>query len=76
MKHRGRVDNPHGPDFIRTLEIIFCAFWAENYFIKVFIPFIGVSNGNFLLAQQLHQHIHARCSTQKHKGDYQGINNE
>ncbi len=25
-----------------TLEIIFCAFLAENYFVKVLIPFIGV----------------------------------
>jgi len=23
-------------------EIIFCAFLAENYFVKVLIPFIGV----------------------------------
>jgi hypothetical protein len=27
---------------ISTLEIIFCAFLAENYFVKVLIPFIGV----------------------------------
>jgi len=27
---------------ISTLEIICCAFLAENYFVKVLIPFIGV----------------------------------
>jgi glycosyltransferase len=27
---------------LSTLEIIFCAFLAENYFVKVLIPFIGV----------------------------------
>jgi len=30
------------PDQFSTLEIIFCAFLAENYFVKVLIPFIGV----------------------------------
>jgi hypothetical protein len=27
---------------VSTLEIIFCALPAENYFVKVLIPFIGV----------------------------------
>ena len=27
---------------VSTLEIIFCAFLAGNYFVKVLIPFIGV----------------------------------
>jgi len=27
-----------------TLEIIFCALLAENYFVKVLIPFIGVKD--------------------------------
>jgi len=28
--------------WVSTLEIIFCAFLAKNYFVKVLIPFIGV----------------------------------
>jgi len=31
-----------GARIFSTLEIIFCAFLAENYFVKVLIPFIGV----------------------------------
>ncbi len=36
---------------VSTLEIIFCAFLAENYFVKVLIPFIGVRR---LTAMSIH----------------------
>jgi hypothetical protein len=40
-RRRPGKDVFHRPVF-STLEIIFCIFLAENYFVKVRIPFIGV----------------------------------